>query len=82
MTSRISLTFLLIFSAMALPWWVSLIFLLIFIFYFSWYYEGVLTALLYQLLYGLAGAVLWLPLAVLLLIPIVEWFKKRLYVFT
>ena len=78
---RFSLTFLLLISVVTLPWWVSLIFLISLILTYSWYYEGVLAILLYELLYSLDGAILYLTLATLLLIPIVEWLKKRLYVF-
>ena len=78
---RLSLTILLLISTVALPWWVSLIFLGALILSFPWYYEGVLAVLLYELLYSLAGSVLWLTLATLILVPIIEWFKKRLYVF-
>lgn len=78
---RLSLTIFLFISAIALPWWLSLIFLLGLIFYFPWYYEGVFAVLCYELLYSLNSSVLWLTLSVLLLVPIVEWFKNRLYVF-
>lgn len=78
---RLSLTILLLVSTVALPWWVSLIFLGALILSFPWYYEGVLAVLLYELLYSLAGSVLWLTLATLILVPIIEWLKKRLYVF-
>ncbi len=81
MMPRLSLTILLLISTVALPWWVSLIFLGALILSFPWYYEGVLAVLLYELLYSLAGSVLWLTLATLILVPIIEWFKKRLYVF-
>lgn len=85
--SRFSVTILLLFFIIFLPWWVNLIFLVGAIMFFPWYYEGVFVALLYELLYGLnnsnswTGSVLWLTLGVLIFIPIVEWFKKRLYVF-
>jgi len=78
---RFSLTVMLLISVVTLPWWVSLIFLVSLILASPWYYEGVLAVLLYELLYSLEGSVLYLTLATLLLIPIIEWLKKRLYVF-
>lgn len=78
---RISVNILLLISTFALPWWVSLLFLVSSIFYFSWYYEAVVIVLFYELLFGLAGSVMWLSLATLLFIPFAEWLKKRLYVF-
>lgn len=78
---RLSLTILLVLSAVALPWWVSLVFLSFSLFSFSWYYEGALATLGYELIYGLASQTFWLTIIVLLAIPTVEWLKKRLYVF-
>jgi hypothetical protein len=78
---RLSLGILLLISVVTLPWWVSLIFGLALIFRFPWYYEGVFAILIYELLYSLAGSVLYLTLATLLLIPLIEWLKTRLYVF-
>lgn len=79
--SRLSFSILLFASVFALPWWLSFFFLLVLICYFSWYYEGVIAALFYELLYGLSTSNLWLTISVLLLVPIIEWLKTRLYVF-
>jgi len=78
---RLSLTILLILSAVALPWWAGLVFLIFSLFFFSWYYEGALATLSYELVYGLASQVFWLTIIILLTVPMVEWLKKRLYVF-
>ena len=78
---RLSFTILLLLSVVALPWWLSLLFLLALISRFSWYYEGVAAVLFYELLYSLSGSVLWLTLGALILVPFIEWLKTRLYVF-
>jgi hypothetical protein len=78
---RLSLTILLFVSVVALPWWASLIFLSALVLSFPWYYEGVVAVLLYELIYGLSSSVFGLTLGLLLIIPVVEWGKKRLYVF-
>lgn len=78
---RLSLDILLLISVVTLPWWVSLIFCLALVIYFPWYYEGVLAVLIYELLYSLAGSVFYLTLVALLIVPFIEWLKRRLYVF-
>jgi len=80
MISRLSLTLVALLSAIILPWWVSGFILLWFIFLYSWYYEAVAVMVVYELLYGQGP--FWLSLALLLIIPLVEALKKRLYVFT
>lgn len=79
MTSRISLTLLSIVLVIILPWWANGFVLLLFIFLFPWYYEAVFLALIYDLLYGLNS--FWLTIIILLMIPLIEEIKKRLYVF-
>jgi len=81
MNLRFSVFILLGLAAFALPWWVSLIFLLLAIGQWPWYYEGVLVVLAYELVYRLPGDALWLTLAALVLVPLVEQLKQRLYVF-
>ncbi|MFA5023270.1 MAG: hypothetical protein WC385_00300 [Candidatus Paceibacterota bacterium] len=80
MTLRLSLTLLTIILVIVLPWWASGLVLLLFIFFFPWYYEAVPLAFLYDLLYG--SGIFYITIAVLLIIPLVEWAKKRLYVFS
>ncbi|MFA5001309.1 MAG: hypothetical protein WC531_03790 [Candidatus Paceibacterota bacterium] len=79
MTPRLSLTLLALLLAIVLPWWASGFILLLFIFLYPWYYEAVLVMVVYELLYGLGP--FWLSLALLLIIPLIEALKKRLYVF-
>lgn len=79
---RLSLTILLLLSVVALPWWGSLMLLIFLLFFFSWYYEGALATLGYELIYGLAGQTFWLTIVVLIMVPAIEWLKKRLYVFS
>jgi hypothetical protein len=79
MTLRLSLTLLTIILVIVLPWWASGFILLLFIFLYPWYYEAVLVMVVYELLYGLGP--FWLSLALLLIIPLIEALKKRLYVF-
>ena len=79
MTPRLSLTLLALLLAIILPWWASGFILLLFIFLYPWYYEAVLVMLVYELLYG--TGTFWLSLALLLIIPLIEALKKRLYVF-
>jgi hypothetical protein len=86
MISRISLSLLLVISVIILPWWVSLVFLVSALLFFPWYYESVGLILIYELLYrpvvsGWSGSILWLSLGTLILVPIIEWLKSRLYVF-
>lgn len=81
MKGRISYSILLFISAFALPWWVTLVFLLLATFQWSWYYESVLIVLAYELVYRLPTAHFWLVLAMLVLLPLIEQLKKRLYVF-
>ncbi|MFA6476031.1 MAG: hypothetical protein WCV68_01300 [Candidatus Paceibacterota bacterium] len=78
---RLSFSILLFVSVFTLPWWISFLFLLTLICYFPWYYEGVVAVLLYELLYSLSGSSPWLTISALLLVPIIEWLKTRLYVF-
>ena len=80
MTPRLSLTLLSILLTIILPWWASGFVLLLFVFLFPWYYEAVLGALIYDLLYGSAG--FWLTMAVLIIVPLAEELKKKLYVFS
>ena len=80
MTPRLSLTFLSILLVIILPWWASGFVLLLFVFLFPWYYEAVLAALIYDLLYGSAG--FWLTLIILIIVPLAEELKKKLYVFS
>ena len=80
MTPRISLSLLAIILVIILPWWASGFVLLFLVFLWPWYYEAVILALIYDLLYGSGG--FYLTIAVILLIPLVEWLKKRLYVFS
>ncbi|MCX6712302.1 MAG: hypothetical protein NT041_01260 [Candidatus Vogelbacteria bacterium] len=54
--------------------------LLLFVFLWPWYDEAVLLALVYDLLYGSTS--FWLTIAIILVIPLVEELKKRLYVFS
>ena len=79
MTPRLSLTLLALLLAIILPWWASGFILFLFIFLYPWYYEAVLVMLVYELLYG--TGTFWLSLALLLIIPLIEALKKRLYVF-
>ena len=79
MTSRLSLTLSALLLAIILPWWASGFVLLLFIFLYPWYYEAILVMLVYELLYG--TGTFWLSLALLLIIPLIEELKKRLYVF-
>ena len=79
MTPRLSLTLLVLLLAIILPWWASGFILLLFIFLYPWYYEAVLVMLVYELLYG--TGTFWLSLTLLLIIPLIEALKKRLYVF-
>ena len=79
MTLRLSLTLLSLLLVIILPWWASGFILLWLIFLYPWYYEALLVALIYDLLYG--SNIFWLTLAMLVIIPLAEEFKKRLYVF-
>jgi len=80
MTPRFSLTLLSILLAIILPWWASGFILLLFVFLFPWYYEAALAAFTYDLLHG--SAVFWLTIAVLIIVPLAEELKKKLYVFS
>lgn len=80
MTPRISFTLLALLLTVVLPWWASGLVLLILIFSFSWYYEAVLMVLVYDLLYG--SGFFYLTIICLLLVPLTEEIKKRLYVFS
>lgn len=77
---RFNLTIFSVVSVFVLPWWSGLIFVLILIFIFPRYYEAIATALIYDLLYG--STIFGLTIAFLVLIPLVEAIKKRLYVFS
>ena len=80
MKQRFSLTLLALLLAVILPWWASLILLLFLIFFFPWYYEAVILTLVYELIYG--SGHFWLTMAIIIAIPLSEWLKKRLYVFS
>ena len=80
MTLRLSLTFLSFLLVIVLPWWASGLVLLLLVFLFPWYYEVVLSALIYDLLYG--SGTFWLTISLLIIVPLIEEIKKRLYVFS
>ena len=80
MTLRLSLTILFFRLVIILPWWANALILLLFIFFFPWYYEAVPLVLIYDLLYSSGN--FWLTIAILIMIPLVEELKKRLYVFS
>lgn len=80
MTSRFSFTLIFLVFFFLLPWWVNLILGIIFIFYFPWYYEVIGLTLIYDLLYGFGF--FEITLITLILIPLVESLKQRLYVFS
>ncbi len=79
MTRRFNLTLLALLLVIILPWWASGFILLLFVFLFPWYYEIVFLALVYDLLYG--STVFWLTIAALIVVPLIEELKTRLYVF-
>lgn len=81
MALRFSITLLLIVGAFFLPWWLELFFILAATFYLSWYYEGVIGVLLYELIYAPHAENWWPVLVLILIVPVVEFIKSRLYVF-
>ncbi len=80
MTQRFSLTLLVLLSSVLLPWWFNVFVLLFLIFLFSWYYEAGVLVFVFELIYG--SGHFWLTIIVITLIPLIEWLKKRLYVFS
>lgn len=80
MAPRFSLALIALIFVFILPWWLSGPFFLLLIFLFPWYYEAVVIVLSYDLLYG--SNYLWLTIVCILLIPLAEEIKKRLYVFS
>ena len=81
MMSKFSYTLLLSVAVLFLPWWLSGFFALFLILYLPWYYQGVIAVIFYELIYGFDLDVLWLSLAYLLAVPVLEFIKTRLYVF-
>lgn len=79
MMLRLSLTVLALLVTIILPWWISIIFLLSLIGLFPWCYGAMLPAFTFDLIYG--SGYFWLTIGVLILIPLAEIVKERLYVF-
>jgi len=84
MKLRLSIALFLILSIAVFPWWLVLLLALLAIKHFSWYYEIVAVVLVYDLLYSLPifHFSFWLTAAFVLLVPLFEWLKKELYVFS
>jgi hypothetical protein len=77
---RLSVTLISLLLTIILPWWLSLLILLGLVLAWPWYYEAVFLVLVYDLIYG--NDYFWLTMAIIIIIPMIEELKKRLYVFS
>ena len=80
MTRRFNLTLLALLFSVLLPWWFNIFILFALILFFPWYYEAGVLTFVFELIYG--SGYFWLTVLIILLIPLMEQFKKRLYVFS
>lgn len=86
MTLRILVSFLILFSVLFLPFWVSFLLVLFAIFYFHFFWEGILLFFISDLLYGikeerLFNLTLLSSILIGLMLLIIEFLKTKMKFF-